>query len=279
MIDRTYLLHDSSLIVRSDVRGRDNIVAHDLPTFKELRSVFHRAGYICLQDKKVAKCIRRGYYAGMKDDVHFVLGADPTGFKVEFYEDVIRDNMWGGRYHFDKMAKMPYLRRLKVQLIIGKLIAKLDVLGFADRTPVKSENDAWAFVLQERADLIAFQGQRMYEEPRAYYNERDADGIDLKDGDIRYFRTWKGSLCRGEVWHHINNMWWVICGRRQVHNVAAFDLFTYDSSKHQRREPVRVLDRLKRKLKKLVDSEEFEKAIGLRDAIRKLEPAEKMAGV
>lgn len=244
----------------------------DESVFKAIRGVLRRAGYSCRQDVTVHKCIRRGYLVGQKDDVHFHLETSPRGFNLEFYEDVVRDNRNGGRYHFDKMAKMPYLRRKKVELILQKVVAKLEVLGFVDRSEVPHTR-ARAFVLEQRAELIDFQGDDMYDpDRRQYYNDEDADKIRIRDGEIRYYyNRYTGHLHRGEVWHHINNMWWVIEAEDEVHNVAAFELFFYDPAKHPRRRPCDPLARMKSVLKKLVDREDFEKAIGLRNAIRRKE--------
>lgn len=271
----TYRMYDSSLIVHTKEHAKDHgpqdWMAFDEYLLNSMRRTMKKAGYSFRQDVTVAKCIRRMYYAGSKDDVHFACDASTTGLKIEFYENVIRDNKCGGRYHFDKMAKMPYLRRMKVKLIHEKLAARLEILGYTCSNTVPHERAA-AYLWQARADLIGFQGQRMYDEERQPYNDTDKDGVRIQDGELRYYRDYGGHLKRGIAWHHINNMWWVLSNEHEVHNVCCRDLFTYDPEKHPRREVPRVLDRLEDKLNRAVKARNFEKAIGLRDAIRKIQP-------
>jgi hypothetical protein len=276
--DKTYLVHDATLIVDVEAPDGQSFLRCHEPTLSAIRGVLRREGYSCRQDKTVHKCIRKAHLAGKKGDVHFVLECGPRGFQVNFYENVVRDNKCGGRYHFDKMAKMPYLRRLKVEFIHQRLIAELEIFGFVDRTPVKSDR-ARAFVLQERAELLDFQGPTFYDVERQYsYNYEDADKIRIRDGEIRYFYDrYDGSLHRGEVWRHINNMWWVIENESTVSNIACFELFFYDPARHPRRRPHDPLATMKRKLKKMVDREDFEKAIGLRNAIRREERVAEVA--
>lgn len=266
---KTYLISDSRLIVHGAFRAPGDF-NFDQALLNSLKRTMKKAGYTFRQDVSVAKLIRRNYFAGRKDDVHFVCEANPNGVSFEFYEDVIRDNKCGGRYHFDKMAKMPYLRRTKVRLVHEKLVARLEILGYTDATPVQSSRAA-AFVWQKRAELIASHGESMYARERNYY-DTDADGVRIVEGELRYFRGYGGHLKRGEAWQNINNMWWVICHPGEVHNVACFDLFTYSLDKHKRREIPNTLSRMETKLERMVKNQEFEKAIGLRDAIRKAAP-------
>lgn len=273
--ETTYRVYDASLMVDVEAPEGEGFLRCHGPTLSAIRGVLRREGYSCRQDPKVHKCIRKAHLMGQKDDVHYVLECGPRGFKLDFYEDVIRDNKNGGRYHFDKMAKMPYLRRLKVQLIHQKLAAELEVMGFAECAKVPYDR-ARAWVLEQRAELLDFQGPTFYDAERQYsYNCEDADKLQIRDGEIRYYYDrYTGHLHRGEVWRHINNMWWVIENEREVSNIACFELFFYDPAKHPRRRHEDPLGRMKRKLKKIVDNQEFEKAIGLRDAIRRAEKPE-----
>jgi len=273
MNDKTFRIYDSTLNIRSDAAPGPDFFRHDEYLVKSMKRTMKKAGYSFRQDVKVDKLIRRVHFAGSKDDVHFYAEAYPIGFKIEFYEDVVRDNKCGGRYHFDKMEKMPYLRRLKVKLILEKLATRLEIIGFRDETPVPSSR-AWAFVQQERAGLIAFQGEKFYEDDRyrGYGNCTDADGKEIVEGSVKYCRNYWGELRRGFAWRHINNMWWVICGEGEVYNIASFDLFDWDPARHKRHEVRDPAARVERLLKKAVAAQQFEKAIGLRDALKRMSP-------
>jgi len=275
--ETTYRIYDASLLVDVEAPEGNSILRCHEPTLSAIRGVLRREGYSCRQDPKVHKCIRKAHLMGRKDDVHYALECGPRGFKLDFYEDVIRDNKCGGRYHFDKMAKMPYLRRLKVQLIHQKLASELEVMGFVSRFGVPHDR-ARAWVLEQRAELLDFQGPNFYDEERRYsYNCEDADKIQIRDGEIRYFYDrYDGSLHRGEVWRHINSMWWVIENETTVSNIACFELFFYDPARHPRRRPHNPMKTMEHALKKMVEKRDFERAIGLRDAIRR---EERLAGV
>lgn len=268
---KTYRTYDTTVIVHSEVRAPGDFMAFDVYLLNSMKRTMKKAGYSFRQDITVNKRIRRNYFAGRKDDVFFACEADPNGLKIEFYENVIRDNPCGGRYHFDKMSKMPYLRRLKVMLIHAKLAARLEILGFTCSNPVPHDRAA-AFVWQARADLIGFQGQRMYDEERQHHNDTDADGLRIVDGEVRYFRGYDGHLNRGVAWHNINNMWWVICHAGKVRNICCHDLFAYDPERHHRREVPNALSVMEGKLARMVKAQKFEKAIGLRDAIHRMKP-------
>ena len=71
------------------------------------------------------------------------------------------------------------------------------------------------------------------------YNNCDRDKKVIYNGDIKYFYNWHGFLCKGKVYHHINNMWWVICNDKLYYNVASFDLFdlTEQDLKCRRKKP------------------------------------------
>ena len=47
----------------------------------------------------------------------------------------------------------------------------------------------------------------------------------LINGELKYFRDYKGHLRRGEIYHNLNNMFWVITDKYSYTNKANFDLF------------------------------------------------------
>lgn len=53
---------------------------------------------------------------------------------------------------------------------------------------------------------------------------KDRDRNEIKDGEIKYFRE-NGRLMKGEVYHKINNMKWVILNDRQYKSIYCGDLF------------------------------------------------------
>ena len=69
-------------------------------------------------------------------------------------------------------------------------------------------------------DLSSLNGQTA-----ASYNNKDRDKKTLYNGQIKYFRDYNGYLYRGQIYHNINNMWWVIVNDTEYTNKADFDLF------------------------------------------------------
>lgn len=86
-------------------------------------------------------------------------------------------------------------------------------------------------------------------------NSNDKNKKKLICGDKKYFyhpRT--NRLSCGIVWHHINNMWWVICGN-ELRNIVCWEFFDYDPDL-PRRKPVDVND-VNRILKKFESKKEY----------------------
>ena len=57
------------------------------------------------------------------------------------------------------------------------------------------------------------------------YYDADRDGKTLLNGQRKSFPDYKGKIRSGIVYHHINNMWWVIASRFERLNIASFQLF------------------------------------------------------
>ena len=94
----------------------------------------------------------------------------------------------------------------------------------------------------------------------------------MNDGDVRYFWDWRGYICRGVVYRNINNMWWVHTGPYSYTNVANFHLFTWNLSMGRKRvlSAEKQAAKLARKLEEAVKTQNFERAIILRNLTRKI---------
>lgn len=60
------------------------------------------------------------------------------------------------------------------------------------------------------------------------YGSSDRDGKPLRNGQVKHFTDYDGRTRKGKIYHHINNMWWVIAGKKEVCNIACSVIF--DSS-------------------------------------------------
>jgi hypothetical protein len=228
----------------------------------------------------------------------------PVGCKLEFFQEVVRENRYGGRYDFNRVAKMPYLIRKKFEGAMATLRMALVKHGFVDTSSIESPVDARP--IAER--LLVSEGEGTAATPEAisaaalrYFNGRwngdyekrrginrferddtgwpaasqiaygrhDRDGVELLHGDVRYFRDHKGYLVRGRVYGGINGMWTVIYGpgARDHTHLSSGSLFTCDPRKAPRKEHPRP-QRLEAVLERCVKQQKFERAIILRDLLK-----------
>lgn len=264
---KSFNIHDSTVLVATEA------FKEDWGLYNALRRLLKDAGFSCHQDpyvKKHWRTLARTHHAGARRDVHFASEICPTGMKVMFHEDVIRDNKNGARYHFDKMLKMPYLRRLAVRLMHRKIARCLEEFGFKDKSYVAPEN-ALDYIHARRGEIEAFHGTAFYRRPVELYNSKDAEGGTLADGELRYFRSRSGHLRRGPVYHNLNGMWWVAVSPFEARNVASSEFFSYDAARHGKKDVPDRVPKMKVALKRAVLAEDFERACGIRDAIRRVE--------
>jgi hypothetical protein len=172
------------------------------------------------------------------------------------------------------VIKMPYLRRLRVLLIISKLAAILAILGFVDESPPRFKN---------LVEKIEWDRKRSGHWPHGYdlsrcgaSNRTDKDGQLLNDGDVRCFRTPNGHILRGRIFYSLNNMWRVVIpGEAWAHQIGCYQLFSFDPSRHLRKESYNQSENLAHALDAAVARQDFERCIKIREVIRRLygEPA------
>lgn len=268
--ERRFHTYDSSLCIWGCTPTTDaSVLEADWRTYGKVIGLLRREGFRISLDRSIHRSIRKHYHVGRRGDVMVAAEAHGVHCKFEFYEDVIRDNRHGGRYHFDKMAKAPYLWRLQVTLLHRKIGGLLHSLGFRDRTDEKPR-DAFHEMQLHRASLESFHGPRLWKDMRASYNVEDGEGREINDGETRWFYERNGRLMRGQCWHHINNMWWVIVDRYDLRNIAAFDLFTYDPAKHPRKWSPHPIQNLSRALELTVKAKNYRKAAVMSDALARM---------
>lgn len=192
-------------------------------------------GWNIQKDMSVPPIIRRGRWCGNKSGLEFKTERYPAGFKFEFFQNINFENPYGGYYDFDKFSKMPYLIRLEFLNELRHMAEFLHSIlpDLTDITPPE-------YVLAEdkiKRDYITFGWRNFHKTMEEFslsdldgqtaesYNNKDRDGKEICNGQIKYFRDFNGYLARGKVYHNINNMWWVIVNREKIRNIADFQLF------------------------------------------------------
>src|SRR6266404_5486552 len=198
---KSFSTHDAYFGVTSESPSHDMFTRGkegDWESYRAVRDMLKLSGYVFHDDpRRLYKSLRRTMHAASKGDIHFTSQIYPTGFRFEFYEDVIRDNPNGGRYHFSKLEKMPYLRRQKVILAHRKIAEVLLARGFVDQ---RDKNlPPLERILEDRRKDRDWRRYAIVIDGQPDYNVCDQDGIRLKDGDVRCFWSPNGRLKRGTV--------------------------------------------------------------------------------
>lgn len=240
---RTFNIYDTTISFWQNEENR-GIRADDYPhyePFKKTMSFLGQCNFYVGKDKRIEKhypILSRDHRQGRSGDLEFKADRYPRGFKIMFYQNVVFENPNGGEYDFDKRKRMPYLLGKQCDLVMMKLSDFLLEKGVLNDTKI-TEKTAEDFIKSDYIDsfhhpqnsmdfsLSDLDGTTI----KSVYNAKDRDGKILLNGDIKYFRNGcNGYLCRGRIYHNINNMWWVIMDKRNVRNVASFQLFDLSES-------------------------------------------------
>lgn len=293
MSDRTFRIYDTSLLISSktgETCRRAGWTRPDYETFNRLLAVLTDAGFVVGVDplierryKILSKYHRAGSRPTMAGDLCFYAEVYPTGMKVEFYQEVVTENRNGGRYDFDKRQKMPYLIRKAFEAAIRRARTHLRERGFTEEKKIESPvldpmgffNQQWDMEHERRTGTHRFRrgadGWPDESEIGSYGNNLDRDKVKIEHGSIRYFRTSRGHLMRGHVYGGINGRWMVIYGPglRDHTSVSSWELFLCDPREVPRRLHPKGTKRLQSVLASAIEVEDFEKAIVLRDTLRR----------
>lgn len=186
------------------------------------------------------KCLSKDHWYGIKKDLEFKAHRYPSGWEIEFYQNISFENRHGGFYDFDKFEKAPYLIRLlfiKEIEYIGEFIENTvkEVKCYSEKDYKLAEEkikkdfqrhfDNKITMDFDLSKLDGLEGDAEYRRDNRYQsNCKDRDGKIIVNGSIKYFRDYKGRLQRGKVYHNINNMWWVVLNDTDYTNEAAFSL-------------------------------------------------------
>lgn len=294
--DRTFWWHDATLCVRSQgtdratIRGRNGRrieMGHTNPDWSlwaDLLRVLKGLGFSIEDDHRIAArypSLRATHREGRRHHLQWVGETYPTGCKIEFFQELVTVNPHGGRHDYDRLAKMPYPVRKGFERARRALTERLLGLGFVETTKISSAspdplayfNDRWDSEHEKRRGTHRFErdetGWPSAKELRCW-DQRDGDGVPLTHGAIRYGRDPKGYLRRGRVYGGINGMWMFVYGPGRAdcghNNARAF--FAWKPGLPRKVHPAPAA-RLKRLLDQAVKATDFERAIPLRDALRR----------
>jgi hypothetical protein len=153
----------------------------------------------------------------------------PHGFEFEFYyQDSRTGNRNGGAYDIDKGHYAKPLERYTFKIITRKIVDYMKNIGVEVRSPMPDSIDR-AFVMWSiNEDPGRHWGRYETYKDTPYFksvNAQDRDYKIIENGQIKYFRDQHGHLARGEVYHNINNMWWVVLNDAKARNIGSYELF------------------------------------------------------
>lgn len=199
--------------------------------------ILHRLeaeGFVVQQDPEVQqryKKIAKDHWLGRRGDLEFYARKYPNGFEIEFFQDIVHENLHGGRYDFHKLEKMPYLIRLQYIKYMGIVVDTLESLvEVKDLTEpvVKSAEEKILIDLScnfhllpdKDFDLRRLDGTKPgigYGYGNYEYPFEDRDGKPLLNGDVKYFRQYRsGRLMRGRIYYRANHQFWVIINEHEI---------------------------------------------------------------
>lgn len=186
-------------------------------------------GWIITKDpdiEKNYKCLSPWRRIGIKGDLHCFISISGRHFEVEMWQEINTTNPNGGRYDFDKRARMPYLLGkkcdLEMQYIYDFLKSKTEYES-KDARGHKKETSA-QFIQRQYAEswhTVAELGRPTW---HSDHSRKSADGELLEHEQIVWFIDRKGRWNRGKAYYNINNMWWVVLNKYEHTNLACFDL-------------------------------------------------------
>jgi hypothetical protein len=217
---------------------------------------------------------RQRYKAGARGNLRLRLDTYPMGGKVHFYPDGNPSHRSGPYYAFDKWGNASSMDRRRFVLASRTFAVWLEERGCLDATEPEFESPYDRIEYKSR-ESWHYRGEASIWEPRRTeaYNDKDCDGRRIVNGEVRYcYDVRTRRLVRGQVFHNINNMWWMVCGGG-LKVVASFDLFVPERvaglpRRHTR--PGTAHNRVLALMQRAVDAQDFERAIPLRDRLRVL---------
>jgi hypothetical protein len=243
----------------------------------------NKRGFDVFKDERIEKhykSLSNTHRQGKKADLEFKSDIYGNGFKIEFYQNIVFDNPHGGQYDFDKFNKMPYLIKksfLNEIYHIKRFFTEHNVTDNSDGLLKTAEEKVLKHIREYRQFHHKDQFESLQESighsPNETYNHLDQDKKQLFNGQVKYFRDSKGYLQRGTVYHHINNMWWVITNRFDYRNLGSGQLFDCSPSQLNRKEHPRRSKKLETLKTEATKEENYEQAIVYRDILTREEKA------
>jgi len=214
--------------------------------------------------------IHQSYHRGNKGLLEVKIEVSSWAIRIEFFQNIVRQNRNGGEYDFEKRRRMPYLIGLAYQLERNRLADMLRE-RFGILLQLEERRRGIHYIMARRLSIRQSHGWSFYRCEQPLYNIQGAHGRPIHTGEIVYFRSRStGRMLRGIAFHNINSMWWVLlpCGtvlNESVHALAPRwhfqKLHGREFSEDIRRSRISTLEKL------AVSNRQYEHAARFRDAL------------
>jgi hypothetical protein len=211
----------------------------------------------------------------VKGDLKAHLDISGRCIKLEMWQDVTpSENRNGGRYDFDKAARMPYLLRIEMErtrrrirdylcnVFVGYVFKPSDPkIGFNGVTALEfaahGRRTSGHYVPALDRASISNSGQ-----------DKSGDGYPLENGTPVYAIDYYGRVVTGVAFYSLNGNWQVITGRYDLIHVWHKQIFVKSPGNVQaRRNASQRRKRLESEMSKAVTAMKFERAAQLRDIL------------
>jgi hypothetical protein len=210
--------------------------------WSDLLKRLRKAGFTTYIEERFAKqykCLIPSHRWGKGLGLEFKTEISPTSWEIKFYQNINIENAFGGEFGFHQYDRMPPVQKNLFERVIAYLVGVLVEeyhLTFYDQSRLR-----FPPLTAEQQILRNMQEGHWAEDPRSKLNslsEIDAlmsdydktnnsrSGIKdiLKCGEYRVIKKSDGSLRTAQIYHHCNNMWWVIFSPSEYSAAASFEI-------------------------------------------------------
>lgn len=285
--------YKDSIYIRFEERGENFTPIKTYPHYKQWIKVLNylkRRGFTI----KTPKYYIENNYAKAKHKVAYrnnvVITLELMTWQIAIeYGDI--KNLWKDwEFNFwkltdDRSIQLTYLESKKIDLEIKKLldIFPKDIIIDNDESKLSSEE----LIIKDlklnnhiHGEVTSLEDIKKSIESGVGKHNQGRNSLDKDEktiicGDFKYFYDYCKRLSCGIVWHHINNMWWVLTPDGERYNKASFELFDY-KGQPRRKELTKEqkINRLENELKRYENKKNYLRCMSINKQIKKLKATE-----
>lgn len=241
----------------------------NVPHYKKwinLISFLKRRGFSVKENqyyKKEYKCLSKYHKIGYKNGVVCLMEISSASIEVQFgnHQNLWHDmpqSMWSDSTD-ERYTQLSYLENKAVELEVYKTVQYFIKRGhnylkndneYTVEELIIRDNQINSHIHGKNINSLDDIGKSITQDSYDYkYNSNDANKKKILCGDTKYYYDWRTNrLNKGIAYHHINNMWWVLSANNTIRrNIAAFELFDYNSElPKKKRDPRNIIKHLKK---------------------------------